>query len=33
MPDNQEPLFRRDVFLGLVGCRWKVLKELAAVLR
>jgi hypothetical protein len=33
MPANQEPLFRRDAFLGPVGCGWRVLKELAALFR
>ena len=33
MPANQELLFRRDVFMGLLGPGWRVLKELAAVLR
>ena len=31
MPANQEPLFRRDVFLGPMG--WRVLKDLAAAFR
>jgi hypothetical protein len=30
---NRELLFRRDAFLGSMGHRWRVLKELAAVLR
>jgi hypothetical protein len=30
MPANQELLFRRDGFLGLMGHGWRVLKELAA---
>jgi hypothetical protein len=30
-PANQEPLFRRDVFLGPMG--WRVLKDLAAAFR
>jgi hypothetical protein len=30
MPANQELLFRRDTFLGPMGCGWRVLKELAA---
>jgi hypothetical protein len=33
MPANQELLFRRDAFLRPMGCRWRVLKELAAVFR
>ena len=33
MPANQELLFRRDAFLGPMGHGWRVLKELAAVLR
>jgi hypothetical protein len=33
MATHQELLFRRDSFLGLMGCRWRVLKELAAVFR
>jgi hypothetical protein len=33
MPANQELLFRRDAFLGPMGRRWRVLKELAAVFR
>ena len=32
MPANQELLFRRDAFSPM-GHRWRVLKELAAVLR
>jgi len=31
MPANQEPLFRRDAFLGPIGFGWRLLKELAAV--
>lgn len=30
---DQELLFRREAFLGPMGCRRRVLKELAAVLR
>jgi hypothetical protein len=33
MPANQELLFKRDAFLGPMGSRWRVLKELAAVFR
>jgi hypothetical protein len=33
MPANRELLFRRAAFLGPMGHRWKVLKELAAVFR
>jgi hypothetical protein len=33
MPANQELLFRRDAFLEPMGCRWRVLKEFAAVFR
>jgi hypothetical protein len=33
MPANQELLFRRDSFLGPIGHKWRVLKELAAVFR
>ena len=33
MPANWELLFRRDAFLGPMGHGWRVLKELAAVLR
>jgi hypothetical protein len=33
MPANQELLFRRYAFLGPMGRGWRVLKELAAVLR
>ena len=33
MPANWELLFRRDAFLGPMGHRWRVLKELAAVFR
>jgi hypothetical protein len=33
MSANQELLFRRDAFLEPMGCRWRVLKELAAVFR
>jgi hypothetical protein len=32
-PTNQELLFRRDAFLGPMEHGWRVLKELAAVLR
>jgi hypothetical protein len=31
MPANWELLFRRDAFLGTMGLRRRVLKELAAV--
>jgi hypothetical protein len=33
VPANWEMLFRRDAFLGPVGHRWRVLKELAAAFR
>ena len=33
MAANQELQFRRDAFLGPMGHRWRVLKELAAVFR
>jgi len=33
MPANQELLFRRDAFLGLMGCGWRVLRGLAVVFR
>jgi hypothetical protein len=33
MPANQELLFRTDTFLEPMGPRWRVLKELAAMLR
>jgi hypothetical protein len=33
VPANQELLFKRDALLGPMGCRWRVLKELAAVFR
>jgi hypothetical protein len=32
-PANQELLFRRDAFLGPMGQRWRVLKELATLFR
>ena len=33
MPANQELLFRRDAFLGPMGHRWRVLKELETAFR
>lgn len=33
VPANQELLFRRDDVLGPTGCRWRVLKDLAAAFR
>jgi hypothetical protein len=30
---NQELLFRRDVFLETMGCRWRVLKKLGTAFR
>jgi hypothetical protein len=32
IPANQELLFRRAAFLGPMGCGWRVLKELAALI-
>jgi hypothetical protein len=33
MSANQELLFRSNAFFGPMGCRWKILKALAAVVR